>query len=82
MIYVLMGWLALCMLNGNGYCRWGILHFPGCGNLKLTGPMSSGTRQRFKLYHVECRAHVDTLFHSAQYWLSPRSCYLVTAFEV
>ena len=40
MIYVLMEWLRLCMLNGNGYYRY-ILKFPGLGNLNLTGPMSS-----------------------------------------
>jgi len=35
-----MEWSKLCMLKGNGYYRY-LFQFPGCGNLNLTGPMSS-----------------------------------------
>jgi len=34
----------------------------------LTGSMSSSTRQRFLLYQVQCRAHIDIWFYSVLYW--------------
>lgn len=60
------------------FCKLVLLilpHFPSlsvliaiasCSNAPLVciGQMSSSTRQHFPLYHIQCRAQIDTLFYS------------------
>jgi len=43
--------------------------------------MSSHTRERFPLYHDECRAQLDMLLYSVLCWFFLSFCHAMVAFE-